>query len=270
MTLEIFSSDFGRSSIKRFPTKWLFPAVPSPIQTVNVTLKSAWPSRRRAARESAANVLKLWLKYLRELSWSYSWTFAWQNFLCKCNLIRWSGSTLSVALPMNRFRDTWVNCQCCFIANRPKTSLRFTWIWFSCSLSRSRSCVHYVSPSPSNNSKGASQDLMITLTSLLLAELQKTCPNAWDQLLLAKAFRQLILERFRWWMINNQRAPEFLSGISSARCQSPPWHYSPHHSTLNRAKPRLSGNVFRKLNRKLIQWWGALCLRNIWPIETLY
>ena len=58
MTLGIFSSDFGRSSSKRFPIKWLFPAVTSPIQTVIVKLKSAWPSRRRAARESAANVLK--------------------------------------------------------------------------------------------------------------------------------------------------------------------------------------------------------------------
>ena len=58
MTLGIFSSDFGRSSSKRFPTKWLFPAVTSPIQTVIVKLLSAWPSRRRAARESAANVLK--------------------------------------------------------------------------------------------------------------------------------------------------------------------------------------------------------------------
>ena len=57
MTLGIFSSDFGHSSSKRFPTKWLFPAVTSPIQTVIVKLKSAWPSRRRAARESAANVL---------------------------------------------------------------------------------------------------------------------------------------------------------------------------------------------------------------------
>ena len=57
MTLGNFSSDFGRSSSERFPTKWLFPAVTSPIQTVNVKLESVWPSRRRAAHESAANVL---------------------------------------------------------------------------------------------------------------------------------------------------------------------------------------------------------------------
>ena len=60
MTLGILSSDFGRSSSKRLPTKLLFP-VTSPIQTVIAKLKSAWPSRRRAARKwkkSAANVLK--------------------------------------------------------------------------------------------------------------------------------------------------------------------------------------------------------------------
>ena len=61
MTLGILSSDFGRSSSKRLPTKLLFP-VTSPIQTVIAKLKSAWPSRRRAARKwkkSAANVLNI-------------------------------------------------------------------------------------------------------------------------------------------------------------------------------------------------------------------
>ena len=53
-----FQVTLDAAQSKRFPTKWLFPAVTSPIQTVIVKLKSAWPSRRRAARESAANVLK--------------------------------------------------------------------------------------------------------------------------------------------------------------------------------------------------------------------
>ena len=80
MTLGIFSSDFGHSSSKRFPTKWLFPAVTSPIQTVIVKLKSAWPSRRRAARESAANVLKWSLPTLRTLCiWHLQYLQSFRN-----------------------------------------------------------------------------------------------------------------------------------------------------------------------------------------------